>query len=87
VCRAAAHLAWDDGIPHREGAWTFTLSGTTDRAPFPDLDDAERVRHKGEPVYPNLLLSLAAEHVAAFMLRPNGIDRTEITCDLLFAPR
>jgi len=81
-----ADLAWDDGIPHREGAWTFTVSGTTDRAPFPDLDDAERVRHKGELVYPNLLLSLSAEHVAAFVLRPVAVDRTEITCDLLFAP-
>ena len=79
-----ADLAWEDGIPHREGAWTFTLSGTTDRAPFPDLDDAERVRHKGELVYPNLLLSLSAEHVAAFVLRPTAVDRTEITCDLLF---
>ncbi len=78
-------LPWDDGIPHRDGAWTFTLSGTSDRAPFPDLDDAERVRHKGELVYPNLLLSLSAEHVAAFVLRPNVVDRTEITCDLLFA--
>ena len=80
-----ADLAWDDGIPHREGAWTFTLSGTTDRAPFPDLDDAERVRHKGELVYPNVLLSLSAEHVAAFVLRPTAVDRTEVTCDLLFA--
>ena len=79
-------LEWDDGVPHREGAWTFTLSGTTDRAPFPDLDAAERVRHKGELVYPNLLLSLSAEHVAAFVLRPIAVDRTEITCDLLFAP-
>jgi glycine betaine catabolism A len=80
-----ANLTWEDGIPHREGAWTFTSSGTTDRAPFPDLDDAERVRHKGELVYPNLLLSLSAEHVAAFVLRPKAVDRTEITCDLLFA--
>ena len=83
---AAADLAWEDGIPHREGAWTFTMSGTSERAPFPDLDDAERVRHKGELVYPNLLLSLAAEHVAAFVLRPTAVDFTEITCDLLFAP-
>lgn len=81
-----ADLEWDDGVPHREGAWTFTLSGTTDRAPFPDLDDAERVRHKGELVYPNLLLSLSAEHVAAFVLRPLAVDRTEVVCDLLFAP-
>ena len=80
-----ADLEWEDGIPHRDGAWTFTLSGTSDRAPFPDLDDAERVRHKGELVYPNLLLSLAAEHVAAFVLRPTAVDRTEVTCELLFA--
>ena len=79
-------LEWDDGIPHRDGAWTFTLSGTTDRTPFPDLNDAERVRHKGELVYPNLLLSLSAEHVAALVLRPTAVDLTEITCDLLFAP-
>jgi Rieske 2Fe-2S family protein len=80
------HLEWEDGVPHREGAWTFTMSGTTDRAPFPDLDDAEKVRHKGELVYPNLMLSLSAEHAAAFVLRPIAVDRTEIVCDLLFAP-
>lgn len=78
-------LEWEDGIPHREGAWTFTMSGTSNRAPFPDLDESERVRHKGELVYPNLLLSLSADHVAAFVLRPVAVDRTEITCDLLFA--
>ncbi|MFC6237641.1 aromatic ring-hydroxylating oxygenase subunit alpha [Longivirga aurantiaca] len=80
------HLEWEDGVPHREGAWTFTMSGTTDRAPFPDLDEHERVRHKGELVYPNLLLSLSAEHAAAFVLRPRAVDRTEVVCDLLFAP-
>jgi len=80
-------LDWEDGIPHREGAWTFTLSGTSDRAPFPDLDAAERVRHKGELVYPNLFLSLSADHVAAFVLRPVAVDRTLVTCDLLFDPR
>jgi Rieske 2Fe-2S family protein len=81
-----ADLEWEDGIPHRDGAWTFTMSGTSNRAPFPDLDDAERVRHKGELVYPNLLLSLSAEHVAAFVLRPLDVDRTQVVCDLLFAP-
>ena len=79
-------IPWEDGVPHREGAWTFTMSGTTDRAPFPDLDEHERVRHKGELVYPNLLLSLAAEHVAAFIVTPLAVDHTRIVCDLLFAP-
>jgi Rieske 2Fe-2S family protein len=93
LCRlvpAFAHggqnLEWEDGIPHREGAWTFTETGTSSRSPFPDLDDAERIRHKGELVYPNLMLSLSADHVAAFTLRPIAHDRTVIDCDLLFAP-
>lgn len=79
-------IPWADGVPHREGAWTFTLSGTTDRAPFPDLDEHERVRHKGELIYPNLLLSLSAEHAAAFRLTPLAIDRTRVDCELLFHP-
>lgn len=79
-------IPWEDGVPHREGAWTFTMSGTTDRAPFPDLNEAERVKHKGELVYPNLLLSLSAEHAAAFILTPLSVEHTRIECELLFAP-
>jgi Rieske 2Fe-2S family protein len=79
-------LDWDNGVPHREGAWTFTRTGTTNRRPFPDLDEHERSRHKGELVYPNLFVSCAADHVAAFVLRPLGADRTRVECDLLFAP-
>ena len=48
--RGGAGLDWDNGIPHRQGAWTFTASGTSDRARFPGLDAAERERHKGELV-------------------------------------
>ena len=78
-------LDWDAGIPHREGAWTFTMSGTTDRSPLPGLTDEERVRHKGELIYPNLMLSCSADHVAALILRPLAVDRTAIECRLLFA--
>jgi glycine betaine catabolism A len=78
-------LAWDDGIPHREGAWTFTMTGTTTRSPLPGLSEAERERHKGELVYPNLMLSCSADHVAAFVLQPLAVDRTRIECLLLFA--
>ncbi len=84
--RGGTDLDWDAGIPHREGAWTFTASGTSDRAPFPSLDEHERVRHKGELIYPNLLLSLSADHVAAFTLWPVSAARTRIDCDLLFSP-
>ena len=83
--RGGTDLDWESGIPHREGAWTFTASGTSTRSPFPGLDDAERVRHKGELVYPNLMVSCSADHVAAFTLRPVAVDRTAIECRLLCA--
>ena len=79
-----AGLDWDDGIPHRPGAWTFTASGTTSRAPFPGLSEKEKTHHKGDVAYPNLLLSVAAEHVAAFTLWPRGPDLTRIACEFLF---
>ncbi len=84
--RGGADLDWEKGIPHREGAWTFTGSGTTSRAPFEGLSEDERVRHKGELVYPNLLLSLSAEHVAAFTIWPHAPARTTVSCDFLFHP-
>jgi Rieske 2Fe-2S family protein len=79
-------LDWDRGIPHREGAWTFTMSGTTNRKPFPGLDQDESTRHKGELLYPNFLLSLSADHVAAFTLWPHGPGHTTVICDFLFHP-
>lgn len=84
--RGGSELDWDRGIPHREGAWTFTHSGTTPRAPFAGLDDDEKTRHKGELIYPNFLLSLSADHVAAFTLWPQDPEHTTIACDFLFHP-
>ena len=84
--RGGSELDWERGIPHREGAWTFTASGTTNRLPFEGLDEDERTRHKGELVYPNFLLSLSAEHVAAFLVFPHGPDRTTIVNEFLFHP-
>ncbi|MBV9332759.1 MAG: aromatic ring-hydroxylating dioxygenase subunit alpha [Candidatus Eremiobacteraeota bacterium] len=81
-----AQLDWERGIPHRDGAWTFTAEGTSVRAPFATLDDDEKVRHKGELIYPNFMLSLAADHVAAFSLWPRGPAETAIVCDFLFHP-
>jgi Rieske 2Fe-2S family protein len=78
------NLDWSRGIPHREGAYTFTRSGTTVRRAFPGLDADERVRHKGELTYPNLFLSVACDHVAAFLLHPRGAEHTDITCHFLF---
>lgn len=79
-------LDWENGIPHKDGAFTFSFSGKTSRPPFPGLSDEEKVRHKGELVYPNFMLSLSADHVAAFTLWPHGPLRTTVVCDFLFHP-
>lgn len=84
--RGGGALDWDDGIPHRDGAYTFTMTGTTRRAPFPGLPEAARTRHFGELVLPNLMLSLSADHVAAFTLWPHDAGHTTVVCDFLFHP-
>ena len=84
--KGGSNLDWDAGIPQAEGTFTFTLTGTTDRAPFPGLDADEQVRHKGELAYPNLMISLSADHVAAFTLLPKAPDRTLVVVDFLFHP-
>ena len=84
--RGGSELDWERGIPHREGAWTFTETGTTNRRPFDGLNEDERVRHKGELIYPNFMLSLSADHVTAYTLWPRGPGRTTVACDFLFHP-
>ena len=44
------------------------------------------MRHKGELIYPNLMLSLSADHVVAFTLWPMDAGHTRIDCDFLFHP-
>jgi glycine betaine catabolism A len=82
--RGGADLDWSRGVPHREGAYTFTHSGTTVRRAFPGLNEDEQVRHKGELVYPNLFVSVACDHVAVYILKPRTAARTDITCHFLF---
>jgi glycine betaine catabolism A len=84
--RGGSELDWERGIEHRPGAWTFSFEGTSDRQPFAGLDEDERERHKGELIYPNVLLSLSADHVAAFTIWPRSPGRTDVVCDLLFHP-
>ena len=82
--KGGANLEWEDGIPHREGAVTFTATGTSDRRAFPGLSETEQTRHFGDLVFPNLFLSLSCDHVAAFILTPHGPAHTTIDCLFLF---
>ncbi|HIG42444.1 MAG: aromatic ring-hydroxylating dioxygenase subunit alpha [bacterium] len=84
--KGGANLDWDRGIPHRQGANTFTATGRTSRRAFPGLNQDEQERHKGELLYPNLFLSLARDHVAAFILQPVAAGHTRLDCYFLFEP-
>ena len=84
--RGGSELDWERGIPHREGAWTFTETGTTNRRPFEGLSLDEQVRHKGELVYPNFMISLSADHVTAYTVWPRAPEQTTVVCDFLFHP-
>jgi glycine betaine catabolism A len=77
-------LDLDNGIPHREGAYTMTMTGTTNRAPFPGLSAGEQVNHKAHLVVPNVHLSFSPDHVAVFNIWPISVDRTQIVFDWLF---
>lgn len=80
------HLDWEVGVPQKPGTNTFTVTGTTARPPFPGLNDAEKERHFGELIYPNLMLSLSMDHVAMFILWPVAPELTVVDCRLLFHP-
>jgi Rieske 2Fe-2S family protein len=79
-----AGLDWERGIPHREGAVTFTASGNTTRRMFPGLNADEQVRHKGDLIYPNLFISAASDHIAVFLLQAQSAGHTSIDCHFLF---
>jgi len=84
--RSGGDVDWERGVPHRGGAYTFTATGTTTRQPLPGLSEAERTRHFGDLVLPNLMISLSADHVAAFTLWPRSAGQTTVVCDFLFHP-
>ena len=77
-------LDWEEGVPHREGATTFTRTGLSDRRSFPDLNESEQTKHKGEIVYPNLFLSLSRDYVVAMTLKAESAELTRVGCYFLF---
>ena len=84
--KGGSDVDWDQGVPHREGAYTFTEDGTTNRRPFPGLNETEKTHHKGELFYPNLMISLSMDHVVAFYVWPESASKTRVRCDFLFHP-
>ena len=53
---------------------------------MPGLNQSEKENHFGQALYPNLMMSLSMDHVAAFILKPLSPTETIIDCRILFHP-
>ena len=67
-------------VPAATGA-SFTDLQRPKELPRLVMSEAERTRHKGDLVYPNLMLSASADHVAAFVLLPVAVDHAKYLGD------
>ena len=74
-------LDWEAGVEHREGAWTFTMTGTTNRTPFPGLDEAERDPAQGRAAAPEPLAVLLGRPRRGLHAVAASVDRTRVDCD------
>jgi Rieske 2Fe-2S family protein len=70
----------------REGAVTFSATGTTRRPLLTGLDEEERRKYSGELIYPAMMLNLFPDYVHARTLWPLGPERTRIVSEWLFEP-
>ena len=68
----------------REGATTFTHTGTTRRPPFADLTEAERRTYNGELILPNAWMNFLPDFVQTRTLWPLGPTRTRLITEWLF---
>jgi len=80
------NLDWDKGVPHRPGANTFTLTGTSNRPPFPKLNQNEIDNHFGQLAYPNFGVSLSNDHASVYIIWPTGPETMIIENRFLFHP-
>ena len=70
----------------RDGAFTFTLTGTTRRPFLRGLGEEDRRRYNGEMLYPNMFLNLFPDYVHTRTLWPLGPTRTRIISEWMFEP-
>lgn len=64
----------------------LSLSAVRRYPAYPSRTTQQNVPHECGIVYPNLILGVCADYVAAFMVQPINQGRTTVICDLLFSP-
>jgi len=74
------------GAAFADGVESLTMTGTTRRPPLPGLASEDLRTYYGDVLRPNVFLNLQPDYVVIHRLRPEGPDRTRVTCDWLFDP-
>jgi Rieske 2Fe-2S family protein len=70
----------------KDGIASMTMDGSSNRACFAELSEADRRSVHYYALLPNLLLNLHPDYVMTYALWPLAVDRTEIVCDWHFHP-
>lgn len=70
----------------REGATSFTMSGTSSLPPLPGIKQEDLHVFRGCYLFPNLMLNLTSDSLRYFILLPRNAGHTTIRNGYLFAP-
>jgi len=76
----------DGGNLMIEGATSFTATGVSDLPKLPGLLDADYGMYYGVFQFPNLMVNLHPDSVMAYLIYPNGPDRTTVVSEFYFRP-
>jgi Rieske 2Fe-2S family protein len=76
----------DGGNEMVAGATSFTATGTSDLPKFPDLRPEDYGMYYGAFQFPNLMVNMHPDSVMAYLVYPNGPDRTTVLSEFYFRP-
>ncbi|HEY8018148.1 MAG TPA: aromatic ring-hydroxylating dioxygenase subunit alpha [Actinomycetota bacterium] len=76
----------DDGNWMKEGASSFTPTGTSTLPPLPGLEPEDYTMYFGSYEYPNLMLNLHPDCVMYYVGYPKGPNHTTVVSEFLFRP-
>jgi Rieske 2Fe-2S family protein len=76
----------DDGNAMRDGATSFTISGTSELPKLPGLDPVDYTMYYGSYEFPNLMLNLHPDCGMYYIAFPKGPRHTQVVSEYLFRP-
>jgi len=76
----------DGGNPMKDGATSFTVTGTSGLPKFPDLLPEDYGMYYGVFQFPNLMVNLHPDSVMTYLIEPHGPAATTVTSEFLFRP-